>query len=1013
VALERKALFGATAMALALGVAGPAFAQQQQAPQQGQRQDGVCDPSDPTDPDCNAEEEIVVTGSRIRRDAFTSSSPVEVITAEAATLEGLTDTADLLNNSTAVNGSGQINNFFSNFVVQGGPGVNTVSLRGLGSIRTLVMLNGRRLNPAGTRGQVGAVDLNTIPESMVERVEILLDGASSIYGSDAVAGVVNVITRDNLDGGLLSASGMTTFEGGGETLQFSGAVGRQFERGNVSASFEYFEREDLNIGDRDFLACTQDRVFDPVSGLRRDFRTNSGDPQCFGTLTGVINRRTGGAARFIQTPGSLADPVLGSPAGLTRVAMSFAQIYTALRTQALGNAINLLDPANAATLYAQATEVYRQNLLLTPQDLDLDADAVSRTERASVFLTGNWDVGANSEIYGEAMYNRRTSAQDVRAQLFFSAFNGTRLHPLNPFPNQIADSTVNRESNGEQTVDFYRGVVGIRGDLPFGGWQYDLYGQYGYSDSEYISENVETDRLLWALGLDATGNAFTTVCPAAADPGCVAFNPWAQTYVTGGGSAALDYIVQQQVGTTTYEQTLFQGTINGDLFELPAGPISAALGFEWREESIDDQPSADTQSGNLFGFTSAGRTRGTDQVTEYFGEVSVPLLVGLPFVEELSFDGSYRMTDYDSYGENETYKLGLNWQITPSLRVRGTLGTSYRAPALFELFLANQTGFLSQANIDPCIDWQNSTNVTLQTRCAADGIPGNYAGVAPSALIITGGGAGILDAETSDALTYGVIWRPSFADLSVAVDYYEIVVNDQVAQFGAANILQSCYTGQGDDFCTLFTRQTNPALPNQFAVLQVNNSYVNLNEQVTRGIDLTARFKHEFSFADLTVDLRSTWTLEDEIQLFVGGVTDFNSDVGDPNWTGGMSFRFDRGDWTLFWDVDMIGEQSDYFTQGGDTFVLRQGSIAAVPGAPAVPANPVFFDWRTEMDIYHDVSLRYRTDNWSLLLGVQNLFGEVPSAISTGGPGRLGNVALTSQNDVLGRRAFVEVTRSW
>jgi len=961
-------------------------------------------PDDPEQAQNSSEEAIVITGSRIRRDTFTSASPVEIITAEESALEGIIDTAEILQGSTVAAGSTQINNTFNGFVVEGGPGVNTISLRGLGSIRTLVMMNGRRLNPAGVRGEVGAVDLNVIPESMIERIEILKDGASSIYGSDAVAGVINVITRQDLDGMILQTGGMSTFDGGGETFQLNGAWGNTFDRGNVTVSFEYFQRNDLSIGDRDYLSCPQDYLFDQNDHNQRvDFTYDNGSPICFGTLSGTVNRRTPSLARFVQIPGAPANGATGAPAGFQRVAMSFAQVFN-------------ITPAGP-NRYNEALEAYRNQLADTPTNTlrEKNTDAISPVERFSIFATGNYDLGGNNEIYGEVLLNRRQSHQDDWQQLF-PTFVASASDPNNPFFGQIADSTVLVPSDADQEIDYYRAIVGFRGDLPFlNGWRYDVYGQFGRSEGELRDQGTLRNRLLDALGYqDLPGNGsdglvYVGPCTQNAGANCAPFNMFDINYIQSGvlPQAVADYIRTVDVGNTTYEQTLFQGVIDGDVMQLPAGALALALGAEWREESIDDTPSLDSQNNNVFGRTSAGRTVGTDTVYEFFGEAEVPILANMPAFEQLTLNGSARWTHYDSYGENSTYKLGLNWSITPEYRLRGTIGTSYRAPALFELFLANQTGFLSQAQIDPCIDWGSNLDPILQANCAADGIPDDYPGTAGSATIITGGGAGILDAEESDAVSLGFIWTPSFIDLSVALDYFEIEVNNQVAQFGTANILNACYTGVSPDFCTLFTRQLDPNLPNYLGILTVNNSYVNLDQQITRGLDLAARYEHEFSAGTFRVDLDITWTFEDVFNLFSGSQVDFNGEVGDPDFVGNLAFRFDRGDWTYFWDIDMIGKASDTEEFGGDIFTGRQG---AVTGFASVP---VYYKQFTEATAYHDASIRYQTDTWTFQFGVQNIFGDEPPAVSTGVT-RIGNVQLVAtQNDLLGRRAFFEVTRRW
>ena len=215
-------------------------------------------------------EEIVVTGSRIPRNEYTSASPVQVLTAQNAQARGLSDTAQLRQQSTLAAGSPQVTSTISSsFVTDGGPGAATVSLRGLGANRTLVLLNGRRAGPAGTRGGVSAFDLNVLPQSALSRVDILKDGASSIYGSDAVAGVVNLITGVEQDGGELTAYYTAPFEGGGEQMNFSGTFGKTFERGSFSISGDYYKQFEQLQGDRDYTSCAAQYVFD-AQGNRAD-----------------------------------------------------------------------------------------------------------------------------------------------------------------------------------------------------------------------------------------------------------------------------------------------------------------------------------------------------------------------------------------------------------------------------------------------------------------------------------------------------------------------------------------------------------------------------------------------------------------------------------------------------------------------------------------------------------------------------------------------------------------------
>ncbi|MDB5452578.1 MAG: hypothetical protein JWO33_1156, partial [Caulobacteraceae bacterium] len=220
--------------------------------------------------------ELVITGSRIRRTEFNSPSPVSVITAESASLQGIVDTSSILQSSVLGATSQQINNNFTGFVTTGGGGANTLSLRGLGAQRSLTLINGRRAGPAGVGGTVGPFDLNTIPSSLIDRVEIVTGGASSIYGSDAIAGVVNIFTKTNNDKLEMSVYGNAPFDKGGEQYRASISKGWTFDRGYVSAAAEYYKNEGLRYKDRDYLECPVDYISNPTTKERLDLRETDG-----------------------------------------------------------------------------------------------------------------------------------------------------------------------------------------------------------------------------------------------------------------------------------------------------------------------------------------------------------------------------------------------------------------------------------------------------------------------------------------------------------------------------------------------------------------------------------------------------------------------------------------------------------------------------------------------------------------------------------------------------------------
>ncbi len=404
-------------------------------------------------------------------------------------------------------------------------------------------------------------------------------------------------------------------------------------------------------------------------------------------------------------------------------------------------------------------------------------------------------------------------------------------------------------------------------------------------------------------------------------------------------------------------------------------------------------------------------TTGQDELYEAFAEVEVPLIAGQPFFDSLTFNGSLRWFDYELYDADTVYKVGLNWQINPMMRLRATKGTSFRAPGLFELYLGNQTGFGGQLAIDPCINWATATtNPQIQANCAAEGIPGNYPGVGSSALIISGGGSGFLTPETSEATTIGAIFSPTAIDLSIAVDYFEIQVDNQVAQLGAGAILGGCYGGTNfpNAFCDLFTRGTDPNLPNFQNVLTVNNNFINVNKQSTRGLDVTGRYEHEFSFGDLTVDLTGTWTFEDETELFQGvagfRTNDFNGSLGQPDFVADGTVQFQKGDWTYFWSTEFVSRMSNDEIFGNSQFNFR-GTNGLVP---------TYFKQFNEPYATHTASVRYSGDDWQAIVGVSNLFDEHPPFVSTGTDNRLGNSSLSAtQVDLRGRAAFVRLSKEF
>lgn len=359
-------------------------------------------------------------------------------------------------------------------------------------------------------------------------------------------------------------------------------------------------------------------------------------------------------------------------------------------------------------------------------------------------------------------------------------------------------------------------------------------------------------------------------------------------------------------------------------------------------------------------------------------------------------------------GDAFTYKLGLNWKLSDLARVRSTVGTSFRAPALYELYLNDQVGFLGQFSIDPCINWADpdvNKPQVIQDNCAAAGIPGDYAGLGSSAQIITGGGLGLLEPETSDALSVGLVITPPGTGLSFAVDYWDIKVKDEISS-SSAGIVGRCYADPNYDpnsgFCTSFTRAA-AGEPDEFTILEVDAKFRNIPTQRTKGFDANLSYERSFGFGEIEIEGEATRTTYDKAELYEGEVYDYNGLVGEPKWTGNTQARFKRGDWTFAWTTAFIGGEDNIGYEDEDGLITI--SYAGL-SRQKTSVGSVFI---------HDFSVRYKADNYEVTAGATNILDKDPPKLSYGvaGTARLGTIPLTSQyySLIQGRTGFVALIR--
>ncbi len=703
-------------------------------------------------------DEVVVTGSRLKRDTYSSIAPLQIITGQVSREVGLIDAADILQESTASSGQ-QIDLTFQGFVLDNGPASSTINLRGLGEARTLTLINGRRLAPSGVEGAPFAPNLNLVPASLVQQYDLLLDGASSVYGSDAIAGVANIILRKDFDGLEIEAYSSVPDQDNGLSNTLSAVWGMNFDRGFIGVGAEFEDNERVAIGDRSWTGgCARNYEVDQNGRFRTEERF-------YNNVYGMEwdECRLGSLASRVSVP--VAGSIYYTPGFSNGGWGDFSESST------FGFGID----SNGDGVADLSFRDYDNNG--KPSELNSDLFPENETQNYMAFGEYTLPGESNITVYGEALHSRIEFFSNSGEGQFFPTVPA--LNPFNlcnpaaaggvdcglaqdalytnpgyiaGFANNFADlcasfgippagctpatfgllsgpigaqSTLpivrvrgdrnTTDVEGEQT----RVVLGLRGDLPgldFGSmnnWSWDVYGSYSHSVSDSSRAGIRGDRTDLALGVFSSTN---TPCEndlgveLASDvqPGCVPVNMFAPSLYPFGDNvvgdfatqAERDYLFDTRDFQTKYTQTVLSAYATGEVFEMQGGAASFGIGFESRNDDIESIPDRVARDGLFFGFFSDGGAVGDKTTNEFFAELELPILAGKPGFEELTVNISTRVTDDEIYGNNwtESYKLG--WRPTSSLLLRGTFGTAFRAPNLRELYLQNQSGF---GNIfDPC-----------------------------------------------------------------------------------------------------------------------------------------------------------------------------------------------------------------------------------------------------------------------------------------------------------------------
>ena len=1131
-----------SASALAMIVSAPALAQEAEQPVEDEEEEQV-DITEDGETAAPAGGAITVTGSRIKRDTYTSISPLQVLTSEQNREVGAFDPSQILQRSTVASGQ-QIDATFQGFVLDNGPGSQTLNLRGLGADRTLLLLNGRRLAPAGVEGAPTAPSLNLLPGSLIDRFELITEGASSVYGSDAVAGVANVILRKDFDGLELFARGELNPQGAGEDYTISGAWGLNNDRGFFGIGAEYDFRDQVRIRDRDFFAgCTTQREITQDGDIRTlgiDQQANA-LAQSGGTITTSASEcaQQGFSGRIFIPFTNLGSVYFTDGPGNSGVPNFNESFFAGGPIDGDGDGIRDVDFLND------------QNL--NGEDEQQDATFLSQQKLINVMAYGEYTFSGDMNItpFFEALYSRAeiTADTEFNAQIFPSVPDDNPFNPCNPaapggvdcrgaqdaqfgtglgsfgsLPVTPIFGVIGDRNNTDVVQEQYRGTLGVRGDLPFIGssWTFEASGTYSRAEGTSRVLGIREDRLALAIGIDPTqdfdgdgvvdnngdgiaddydnGVDFGTglvsqivgnppsIAPcdtaALANPGlaapdltqgCVPVNLFSPTLL---GTAVGDFATQEERDylfgvrdfDTTYEQLLLTAFATGDIFELPAGPVSAVFGAEYRDDKINSTPNFVASNGLFFGFFNDSGAVGSARLIEGYGEVAIPLQAGKPWVEQLDLELAGRVTNHEFYGTNFTYAVKGGWRPISPLLLRFTYGTSFRAPNLRENFLAGQSGFLTLN--DPCAvpdiafdaatgtydgsldprDQQILNNCVREgrdpTTVGLDVDPTTGASLPPvqfSSVEVVSGGSLDIDPETSTSLTAGFSFEETFGDgfdVALSASYYDIQLADSIVEPNAQFIINDCFARQDDQRSPFCDRIATDALGPQL-ISDVEQGFINLNRESVRGLDINASFGKDVILfgesVDLFVDVRANHLIE-RSSLFINddGTETFDEDSGEPSlpkWTGTTTFRADVSDFRFTWEVrytgpveqDALGidEFSDVFGRGPDGqptgFVsntcLGNGSGTNDPVTGAfTPDGVVAGDGVFCRDVgfaneifYHAASVRYRKGDLTLIAGVDNIFNTAPPQVDGTEVLDIANTIIGAGYDYDGREFFVSV----
>ncbi|WP_162875429.1 TonB-dependent receptor domain-containing protein [Sphingomonas crusticola] len=946
------------ALGLALAFTAPAYAQTTDAPA------ATTAATDATGGPNSVNDEVVVTGSRIRRPELQSVSPIAVIGSAAIQSQGITNIQDLAQKlpQLGIPGASRTNTNFSTT----GNGVSILNLRNLGSNRTLVLVNGRRF-VAGLAG-TSTVDVNNIPTEMIDRVEVVTGGASAVYGSDAISGVVNFILKDHFDG--ITARAQYGISSKGDNANYTASItgGATFgpdKRGSIVGNFTY--AVDKGLFSRDRAISAEDCLY--ICG-----------PTAYSSYAAQ--------GRFQLMNGAAASSNTG---GFTQNLFTF-------------------NPDNSVVLGF-------------PVGYGFNRNGVRRIavplKRYLGTVTGNYELSDHITAFIEGTYAKTKSSSQIEASPLDSATNlGTTGYPItNPFiPASIAAQIAARNSDGiasnnvtsisfrrrqnevftrsnTNDRDTYRIAGGFRGDIT-DKWSFDVSGVYGVLKDHTETQDIDITKYAFALDAirDGSGNIVCRDATARA-AGCVPINLFGYNTASPEASA---YVQSDEPRTDDIKNTelVLNAAITGTLFALPYGDVKTSFGVEYRrEKSVDNWDELTNQGLNSGNQTPD--TIGKFNVKEAFGELDVPLLEDVTFAKSLSLNGKARYSDYSTIGNVFSWSAGAEWAPINDIRIRGNYSVANRAPNIGELFSAQSETFPSVQ--DPCNGVRATTSNDYSAACRA--IPQVAAAIASTGSFtysqadlqgINGfdGGNPNLQEEKAKTWTLGAVFQPSFfRGFSFTADYFNIKIDDAIGNISRTTSIQQCLLTGLSQFCNNVIRS-----PQTGFITTVNAQLVNIASYKTSGIDFDLRYGHALGlFGDDRFDTHVLWTRTLKYKTQSDPSAPIDNGLGNIEYGEVFKnkvyaeFTYTVGRFSINWNAQYLSKmintpESEFDTPGTIDFLLSQG-LTQEQADRAVSHNKI------KSRIYHDVQLRAfvgENKQFEMFVGANNLFNRKPPILEDG-----------------------------